>query len=374
MTLLECKLRKKISDSWVGTTPGFHLQVIQNGDLQADLRFGVTYPNYDWASLTKMVLTHTLFMKCVQDGILSIDDPLTKFLPDLTNCSADVKICHLLSHTAGLPGTIGYWKLGSQFDDLKERQSLWRKSVLTLPIFISERSSYSEIDFQIIGYVLESILGNEIASHWNKLSKEMGIHHTQYHENNILNESADLFAPTEICPLRNVRIQGQVHHPDIWLTGGVGWLSGLFGPMNDLAIWAKGLRKSYFDISEWVVSSETLRLFSERVTQDNKGSSSLGYMMPKIGTRSGQKYYLSCGSKLSPLSIGHTGYTGPMFWFDPEKDLIILILANRTFPNAENDSWFDYRGLLHDRIIESIEEITSGEVKIKERECHHEQN
>lgn len=34
-------------------------------------------------------------------------------------------------------------------------------------------------------------------------------------------------------------------------------------------------------------------------------------------------------------SFGHSGYTGTYAWADPEKELVIVILANRTYPNDD---------------------------------------
>jgi CubicO group peptidase (beta-lactamase class C family) len=35
-------------------------------------------------------------------------------------------------------------------------------------------------------------------------------------------------------------------------------------------------------------------------------------------------------------TYGHTGFTGTSVWTDPEKDLSIILLSNRTWPTREN--------------------------------------
>ena len=42
----------------------------------------------------------------------------------------------------------------------------------------------------------------------------------------------------------------------------------------------------------------------------------------------------TCGC-LSMDSFGHSGYTGTYTWADPEEELLIVILANRTYPNND---------------------------------------
>ena len=348
----ESALAQRIGTSWEGKTPGFKLRVLLRGEVQVSLDVGVTYPLYDWASLTKMVLTTTLFMECVQEGLLHEDDKLSAYLPDLTQCDPGVQLRHILCHSAGLPGTIGFWPTGLAITDPSARNAEWRRRVLSLPMVVTGRSSYSEIDFQIIGYVLAAVLGPDIEGHWQRLSAAMGLKHTHFHPGNEPRLTRTLYAPTEDCPLRLKRIQGEVHHPDIWRAGGVGWLSGLFGPISDLVLWVQGLRNAYYGLAPWVIEAATLRRFTERVVA--KGSSSLGFMMPKLGQRTGQAYYLSSGSHFGPNSIGHTGLPGPMFWFDPDRDLAVLVLANRTFPSAANESWFDYRGVLNDWVVQAL--------------------
>lgn len=349
--MIEAKVLKNLGHAWSSATPGFHVQALRQGQTIIDLRVGLTYPQYDWASMTKMVLTLTSFMKLVDMEEINEEDSLRTFLPELTRLPAEIKLRHLLSHTASLPSSIHFWEMGQALTDPAERRALWRSKVLALPIAVNERSSYSEIDFQILGYVLETILGSDLETIWADLAAQMGLHKTMFRP---LERSSgrDLeFAPTEICPLRQKRMQGEVHHPDVWLTGGAGWLAGLFGPMSEFALWAQGLRAAYFD-DGWIIRRQTVRRFAQRQV----GSSSLGFMMPKQGRGDGQKYYLSAGARMSPTSIGHTGFTGPMFWFDLERDLLILTLANRTFPTSSNENWFNFRGVLHDVLVQAIDD------------------
>ena len=42
----------------------------------------------------------------------------------------------------------------------------------------------------------------------------------------------------------------------------------------------------------------------------------------------------TCGC-VSEKSFGHSGYTGTYAWADPDKEIIIVILANRTYPNDD---------------------------------------
>ena len=46
----------------------------------------------------------------------------------------------------------------------------------------------------------------------------------------------------------------------------------------------------------------------------------------------------SCGTRLSPRAIGHTGFTGTSLWIDPAQDLYVVLLTNRVHPARDNNA------------------------------------
>jgi CubicO group peptidase (beta-lactamase class C family) len=60
----------------------------------------------------------------------------------------------------------------------------------------------------------------------------------------------------------------------------------------------------------------------------------------------------SCGTRLSPTSIGHTGFTGTSLWIDHERDLYVVLLTNRVHPSRGNDALVTLRPQVHDAVIE----------------------
>ncbi|UCE32566.1 MAG: beta-lactamase family protein, partial [Burkholderiales bacterium] len=74
-----------------------HIDPDASRPVSADTPFGV-------ASLSKFV-TATLIMRLQERGRLLLDDPLSRFYPSLDFASdGSVRLHHLLSHSAGLPG------------------------------------------------------------------------------------------------------------------------------------------------------------------------------------------------------------------------------------------------------------------------------
>src|SRR5437764_7299325 len=61
---------------------------------------------FDLASLTKVVATTTVTLALVGRGELALGDPVAGYLPDAAACrDGGVTVAHLLTHTAGLPGS-----------------------------------------------------------------------------------------------------------------------------------------------------------------------------------------------------------------------------------------------------------------------------
>ena len=55
----------------------------------------------------------------------------------------------------------------------------------------------------------------------------------------------------------------------------------------------------------------------------------LGFDKPQPAGTAGP----TCGC-VSPLSFGHTGFTGTIAWADPETEIVYVFLSNRTFPES----------------------------------------
>jgi CubicO group peptidase (beta-lactamase class C family) len=63
----------------------------------------------------------------------------------------------------------------------------------------------------------------------------------------------------------------------------------------------------------------------------------------------------SCGVRLSPQAIGHTGFTGTSLWMDPAQDLYVAFVSNRVHPTREGEGIQAVRRSLHDAVIADLE-------------------
>jgi CubicO group peptidase (beta-lactamase class C family) len=116
---------------------------------------------------------------------------------------------------------------------------------------------------------------------------------------------------------------GRVNDDNAFLFGGIAGHAGLFSTGSDLARLAQSwLRQGAAETGRWV-APETMREFLSRTTAS--GSRALGWDTPQPGD--GPSIF---GSRASPLAYGHTGYTGTMLWIDPERDVFLVFLTNRS--------------------------------------------
>src|SRR6185369_17184300 len=96
-----------------------------------------------------------------------------------------------------------------------------------------------------------------------------------------------------------------------------------------------------------ILRPETIELFTQRESTPTGTSRALGWDTPSTPSQSG-KYF-------SPRSFGHLGYTGTSLWVDPEKQVSITLLTNRTWPDCANQKIKQVRPQIHDALMEALE-------------------
>jgi CubicO group peptidase (beta-lactamase class C family) len=138
-------------------------------------------------------------------------------------------------------------------------------------------------------------------------------------------------------------IQGEVQDENASVMDGVAAHAGLFASAEDLAIFAHAMLAG----GRPILRPETVALFTRREPSPPGTSRTLGWDTPSSPSQSG-KYF-------SANSFGHLGYTGTSLWIDPERQLSITLLTNRTWPDCSNHAIKQLRPKFHDAVIESLE-------------------
>ena len=113
------------------------------------------------------------------------------------------------------------------------------------------------------------------------------------------------------------------------MLGGVSGHAGLFSTTEELYKLARLLLQKGSYEGKTYLSQKTVETFTA-YRFENDCRRGLGFDKP---SRNGAS---PCSKSASPLSYGHSGFTGTFIWLDPQYDLTYIFLSNRINPDAEN--------------------------------------
>ena len=318
---------------------------------------------FDLASITKTLAGTLAIMKMKDDYDFDINKNLKFYLNDFNKTKhGDTSIKDLLTHTSGWLSYISHQqylvkkngKLKRRFvkKSLKKRfsnqlsRSLYIKN--NYYKFIKKRIKktelinigsyrYSGLFFCLIPEITKNLTGDNLDKYLkDKFYYPMGLSTTF----NPLNKyNIEKIVPTEIDNnFRKELVQGTVHDETAAIMGGISANAGLFSNAEDLSVVLKMMLNKGVHNNKQMIKSETLELFTKNhINNDSLNNRGLGF--DKVRIVSENKVYPN--QKLSNKSFGHTGFTGTMFWVDPEKDLIVVFLTNRVYPNRNEGRFYE---------------------------------
>ena len=307
---------------------------------QADLAAGTPMraESIFWiASMTKPVTAAAILM--LQDeGKLSVDDPIGKYIPELAHLkTADgkehvVTIRHALTHTAGLGEATG-------------EESAAAKTLADLvPAFAAKPLGfvpgsewrYSQSGINTAGRIVEIVSGQDLETFFQeRLFRPLGMTDTTFYL-----KSGQL--PRLAKPYRK---EGeQLVEWKIFILEGKDPTStdrypaangGLFSAGPDYARFARMLLNDGTLDGKQYLKPESVKLMSTVLTGDLK-----------TGFTDGNGWGIGCcvvrqpqgaSAALAPGSFGHGGAYGTQAWIDPANDRVYVLMVQRAnFPNADD--------------------------------------
>ena len=327
--------------------PGASVAVLQGDALIAQRSFGHhTYdPNspavtaetvFDLASVSKVVATTTTAAILHERGKLALDDCVANLASRFGTSDLrryDVTLRHLLTHTSGLPAYVRLFEHARSPEELIA--AAYETPLETDP---GVRTEYSDIGFIILGNIIEKIAGEPLDEFCQReIFDQLNLKRTRFCPPP---GSRDHIAPTrDDRDFRKKIIQGEVNDENAWVMNGVAGHAGVFSTAADVAefahCWLRG--------GSPILKAETIAEFT---CQQPGTARALGWDRPTLPSSSG-KYF-------SPQSYGHLGYTGTSLWIDPTRSLAVVLLTNRTWPDAGNQAIKQIRPRFHDAVIEAL--------------------
>jgi CubicO group peptidase (beta-lactamase class C family) len=307
---------------------------------------------YDLASLTKVIGLTTATMMLVDEGKLDLDAPVQRYVPSFQGPDKErVTIKHLLTHSSGLPA----WR--PLYAEARTRDAaLALVDTTALQRQPGDTFVYSDLGAMVLAQAVEAITGQRLDRFLDvRLFGPLGMSATRY-----LPPASwrDRIAPTENDTVfRHRLLRGEVHDENAGRLGGVSGHAGLFSTAGDLsrfAIWLLESRRTPEDADGRRTTSGDLRHLSPSLVQEftrrqnlPPGSSrALGWDTPSELS--------SAGTKMGPNAFGHTGFTGTSIWFDPDRDLFIILLTNRVNPTRANTKILQVRRRVADLVNDAL--------------------
>jgi CubicO group peptidase (beta-lactamase class C family) len=290
---------------------------------------------FDLASLTKVIATTSTVMHLVAERRLDLEAPVGRWVPAFAAGERGaISIRHLLTHSSGLPAHARLWESVSGRD-------AFERAIAALPLERAPgtRSVYSDPGFLLLGFALETVANAALDAQFAPLAAALG--EIGYRPAQTL---LDRIAPTEQDPWRGRLLRGEVHDENAATLGGVAAHAGLFGTAEAVGTFARLVLRTFREATA-LGTPELMRLFARRASVPDS-SRALGWdtMLPTS----------SCGTRMSPTAIGHTGFTGTSLWIDVENDLYVVFLTNRVHPTRENNALAALRPKVHDAITDDL--------------------
>jgi len=294
---------------------------------------------YDLASVSKVVATTAMAMLLYDHGRLDLDAEVMSQVPEFEGGDRrrrQVTFRMLLAHASGLPA---YVRL---FERAKTRDELLASAFSTpLEHDPGTHAVYSDIGFIILGVALERLAGEPLDKFCEReIFQPLGMSETRFCPPG---EWKSRIAPAaDDKKFRRRVIQGEVQDENAWVMGGVAGHAGVFSTAADVIKFARCMLAGGAPLFR----PETIRLFTTRQPTPEGTSRALGWDTPSSPSQSGQFF--------SARSFGHLGYTGTSLWVDPERDIAVTLLTNRTWPDCSSRAIKKVRPRFHDAVMKAL--------------------
>ncbi|GAA5193749.1 serine hydrolase domain-containing protein [Rugosimonospora acidiphila] len=275
---------------------------------------------FDLASMTKL-FTSIAAVQLIQAGRIGLNTPVAHYLPPFAaNGKAGITIRELLTHTSGLPADPD-----PSLCDYATNDERWA-AVYAVQPFAAPGTAYlySDMNMMTLGKVIEAVTGQTldqvIAA---RITRPLGLTDTMF------NPPASLkprIAAEEYQPWTDRGIVwGTVHDENAYCVGGVSGHAGLFSTVRDLSVLSQTLLNGGRYGHVRILSEDSVRTLFTDLNQAFPGNGhGLGFELD-------QRFYMDALS--SPVTAGHTGYTGTSIVIDPLSDSFVILLTNRVHPS-----------------------------------------
>lgn len=336
-------------DEWIGPNgvPGAAACVQFQGEIVAEHFAGEAQPGvpvdertlFGLASVTKPITAATL-MSCVEDGLLALDEPVARFIPEFLDgidtsvawydagleAQRDrVTVRQLLAHLSGLPEELpqGYLDVRTKPDLAAFTDAMQRMPLQTAP---GTELRYSNVGYALVARVVERVTGGDF---WTEVDRRVI---EPLGARDIVAKPGPAISD-RIATVADAAGEGtdtEAYNSDYWRNLAIPW-GGMYGSARDLVAFGS----AFLPGRERVLSPATAKaMTTDQANGLPGGVGALRLRWPRaywgLGWEvRGDKTKHWTGDLASPATYCHFGAAGTLLWADPERDLVVALFANR---------------------------------------------
>ena len=269
-----------------------------NVNMQPDLIFRI-------GSITKQ-FTAVAILQLEEQGKLSLQDSITKFIPGFPTHGYKITVENLLTHTSGIKNVTGM----SQWTEEVRRKDMTPKEIVEffkdqpLDFEPGTKYSYSNSGYILLGVIIEKVSGETYAGYLEKhILKPLALNHTLYdNTSEVLKNRVKGYGKADT---------GYVNASYLSMTQPYA-AGSLLSTVDDLYTWTKGVR------SGKIIKPET---FAKAVVP---------YKL-KNGSSTGYGYGLVIGDIFGSQTIWHNGGINGFLTsgiYIPSEDVFVAVFSN----------------------------------------------
>ena len=222
-------------------SPGCALGVLVDGKFVYKKVFGLANLEYDnpirpssvfhVASMAKQ-FTAMAALLLENSGKISLDDPISRYLPDCPEYAEAVSVRHLIHHTSGLRSDLvllilAGWRLEDVITNGDVMELFRRQKRLNFPP--GDQFSYSGTGYLVLASIIEQVTGQSLDSYCRQMIFEpLGMNQTFFNEDYLRVVKERAYAYYE---------DGENNYEKAVLTCGLTGGTGLFTTVEDLSLW-----------------------------------------------------------------------------------------------------------------------------------------
>ena len=308
------------------------------------------------ASMTKP-MTAVVFMTFVDEGKVSLDDPVEKYLPEFKGQQLAVEgskelkmpdhpitVREILNHTSGLVPRAPWEK---QIDTVPLKEAVARYAKSALRFEPGSKVQYCNAGINTAGRIIEVLSGKPYEQVMQeRLFGPLGMNETTFYPDEAQlarlattysnKDKAGLIA-APIIPMTQPLLNGPARYPCP--------AGGLFSTAYDISLFARMMLAGGTYNGKRIVSETAVRQMSSTTASLGTGNEQ-GY---------GLGWWTSSRSRadtktVSPALFGHAGAYATQMWIDPQRQLIAIVMTQC----ASFGAYAEFRSALMDAAARDV--------------------